>query len=144
MPITDKPYIIRVAEIIYSNISEIKKNNLKISSVEAIERFVGTKIYKQISSGEFHELWLNDLKNNNLVDKESGKKIPNETIKLLQIQKDTILEQLKVPALYYAKSSYPIETPKNIFNLLWRMCQSYELWCKETKQNNCLILKITN
>ena len=90
MPIIDKPYIIRVAEIIYSNISEIKKNNLKISSVEAIERFVGTKIYKQISSGEFHELWLNDLKNNNLVDKESGKKIPNETIKLLQIQKDTI------------------------------------------------------
>ena len=27
-------------------------------------------------------------------------------------------------------------------NQLVTMCESYELWCKETKQNNLLVLKI--
>jgi len=70
-------------------------------------------------------------------------KIPNDTIKLLQIQKDITIKQLiKFPNLHYAKSSYPLEISQRVFNHLWRMCESYELWCKETKQRKPLILKI--
>jgi len=30
------------------------------------------------------------------------------------------------------------------FNHLWRMCESYELWCKESKQKHLIYLKITD
>ena len=41
-----------------------------------------------ISSGKFHDHWFKDLENNNFIDKNTGEKIPEETIKLLKIQKD--------------------------------------------------------
>ena len=43
-----------VAEIIYKEVSKIKKENPNIPNVEAIERFIGTEIYNLIGSGEFH------------------------------------------------------------------------------------------
>ena len=145
MSINDKPYIIRVAELIYSKISEIKKNEPNYSNIDAIERFIGTDIYEEISSGKFHDNWFKELANSNFIDKETEKKIPEETIKLLKIQKDMMIKQLiKFPSLYYAKSSFPLEISQRAFNHLWRMCESYELWCKETKQTNHLFLKITN
>ena len=145
MSINDKPYIIRVAELIYSKISEIKKNEPNYSNIDAIERFIGTDIYEEISSGKFHDNWFKELANSNFIDKKTKKKIPEETIKLLKIQKDMMIKQLiKFPSLYYAKSSFPLEISQRAFNHLWRMCESYELWCKETKQTNHLFLKITN
>ena len=145
MPINDKPYIIRVAELIYFKISEIKKNEPSYSNIDAIERFIGTDVYEEISSGKFHDNWFKELENNNFIDKETQKKIPEETIKLLKIQKDMMIKQLiKFPHLYYAKSSFPLEISQRAFSHLWRMCESYELWCKETKQSNYLFLKITN
>ena len=73
----------------------------------------------------------------------TGKKIPQETIKLLEIQKDITMKQLiKFPKLYYAKSSFPLEISQRAFDFLWRLCESYELWCKETKQNKPLVLNL--
>ena len=137
-----KPYVIYVAEKIYIEISKIKKNNPDIPTVEAIDRFIGTKIYEEISTGEFHNKWFKELKKNNFIDNETNKKIPDETIKLLEIQKDTIIKHLKIPELYYAKSSFPLEISQKAFDLLWRMCESYELWCKESNQKYTLTLKI--
>ena len=137
-----KPYVLYVAEKIYLKISEIKKNNSNISNIDAIERFIGTETYEEISSGRFHDLWFKELKKNNFIDNETNKKIPDETIKLLEIQKDTIIKQLKIPELYYAKSSFPLEISQKAFDLLWRMCESYELWCKESNQKYTLTLKI--
>ena len=140
---TKKPYVIYLAEIIYKNITDIKKNNIDISNIDAIEGFIGTKIYNEISSGEFHDNWFEYLEKNNFIDKESGKKIPHETIKLLHVQKDTTVKQLiKYPELYYAKSSFPLEISQRSFDFLWRMCESYELWCKETNQSEQLLLNI--
>ena len=140
-----KPYVLYLAELIYKDIIDIKKNNPDISNIDAIERFIGTEIYENISSGKFHDKWFNDLKKNNFIDKQSGEKIPDETIKLLKIQKDVTIKQLiKYPDLYYAKSSFPLEISQRAFNYLWRVCESYELWCKETKQPNLLVLKITD
>ena len=140
---TEKPYVIYLAEVIYKNIVAIKRNNLDISNIDAVEGFIGTKIYNEISSGKFHDKWFRYLKNNNFIDEESGKKIPEETIKLLQVQKDATVKQLiKYPELYYAKSSFPLEISQRAFDFLWRMCESYELWCKETKQSEQLLLKI--
>ena len=139
----DKPYILLVAEIIYLEISKIKKNNPDFSNIDAIDNFIGSKIYKKISSGKFHDEWFKKLKENDFIDQNNKKKIPDETIRLLKIQKDIIIKQLiQFPDLYYAKSHFPLEISQRAFNHLWRMCESYELWCKETKQKNLIFLKI--
>ena len=140
---TKKPYVIYLAEIIYKSISDIKKNNLDISNIDAIEGFIGTKLYEEIGSGRFHDSWFEDLKNNEFIDKKSGEKVPEETIKLLEIQKDITIKQLiKYPELYYAKTSFPLEISQRSFDYLWRMCESYELWCKETDQSQKIFLNI--
>ena len=73
----------------------------------------------------------------------SKKKIPAETLRLLHIQKDLSVKQLiQFPELYYAKSHYPLEISQRAFDHLWRMCESYELWCKESKQKHLIYLKI--
>ena len=138
-----KPYVIYLAEVIYNNIANIKKNNSDISNIDAVEGFIGTKIYEEISDGKFHDNWFKDLRNNSFIDKDSGEKIPDETIKLLHVQKEVTMKQLiKYPELYYAKSSFPLEISQRTFDFLWRMCESYELWCRETKQSEKLLLKI--
>ena len=139
----DKPYVIFLAEIIYNNVANIKKENPTIVNIDAIERFMVTEVYDEISSGKFHDIWFKDLESNNYIDKETGKKIPEETIKLLKIQKDATIKQLiEYPELYYTKSSFPLEISQRAFDFLWRMCESYELWCKETKQIKLISLNI--
>ena len=140
-----KPYVIYLAEIIYKNISDIKKKDPTISNIDAIERFIGTSVYNDISSGNFHDTWFKNLENNNFVDKESGEKIPEETIRLLKIQKDATIKQLiKYPQLYYAKTSFPLEVSQRSFDFLWRMCESFELWSKESDKSEKLFLNITD
>ena len=141
----EKPYVLYVAEVIYSEISEIKKKNLNLSNTEAINNFIGTKTYNEISSGKFHDNWFKELKRNNFVNKTNNKKISEETIELLKIQKNLIIKDLiKFPDLYDTKSFTQLKISKRAFNHLWRMCESYELWCKETKQINLISLNITN
>ena len=140
---TKKPYVIYLAEVIYKNIVNIKKNNSDISNIDAIEGFIGTKIYNEISSGKFHDNWFKYLEDNKFIDKDSGEIIPEETIKLLHVQKDATIKQLtKYPDLYYAKSSFPLEISQRAFDFLWRMCESYELWCKEVDQSERIVLSI--
>ena len=141
----ERPYVLFVAEIIYSKISEIKKKNPGFSNIDAVDNFIGSEIYKEISSGEFHNKWFEDLSKNNFVDKKTKKKIPEETLKLLRIQKEMMVKQLiQFPNLYYAKSHFPLEISQRAFDHLWRMCESYELWCKETKQSELIYLDIIN
>ena len=61
-----KPYVIYLAEIIYKNIVDIKENNPGISNVDAIEGFIGTDEFENISSGKFHDAWFNYLENNHM------------------------------------------------------------------------------
>ena len=132
----EKPYVLLVAEAIYSKVCEIKKKNPELTTVNAIENFIGSKTYKEISSGKFHD---------ELIDKVSKKKVSEETLKLLHIQKNLSINQLiQFPELYYVKSHYPLEISQRAFDYLWRMCESYELWCKETKQNKLIILNIVD
>ncbi len=141
----ERPYVLFVAEKIYKKICEIKKKNPEFTNIVAIENFIGSETYKEISSGKFHDNWFKKLKENNFIDPNTKKKIPNDTIELLQIQKDIVTKQLiQFPELYYAKSHFPLEVSQRAFDHLWRMCESYELWCKETKQNKLIILKIIN
>ena len=138
-----KPYVIYLAEIIYKNIVNIKIKNPDISNIDAIEGFIGTPEYENISSGNFHDKWFKNLEDNQFIDKESGKKISQETIKLLKIQKDITTKNLiEYPKLYYAKSSFPLEISQRAFSFLWRMCESYELWCKEIGQSKKIVLNI--
>ena len=139
----ERPYVLFVAEIIYTKICEIKKKNPTFSNIDAIEGFIGTESYKKISSGQFHDDWFKNLKENDFIDTSTKKKIPEETIKLLKMQKDMMVKQLiQFPSLYYTKSHFPLEVSQRAFDHLWRMCESYELWCKETKQPELMILKI--
>ena len=139
---TKKPYVIYIAEIIYSYVSIIKKKS-DLETREAINRFMETQEFKKLSDGTLHEEWFAELKKNNYIDVETGKKIPEETIKLLNIQKDLTIKQLiKIPALYETKNNTLIEASKRAHQFLWRMCESYELWCKETNQSEQLLLNI--
>jgi hypothetical protein len=144
MQSTERPYVLFVAEIIYLKIIEIKKKNLSFSNIDAIEAFIGSTLYKKISSGNFHDEWFAELQNNNFIDQKTNKKIPDETLNLLKVQKDILIKQLiQFPDLYYAKSHFPLEISQRAFDQLWRMCESYELWCKETNLDLSILL-LTN
>tara|TARA_B100002019_G_C20990849_1_gene460496 strand:+ start:197 stop:634 length:438 start_codon:yes stop_codon:yes gene_type:complete len=139
----EKPYVLLVAELIYLQVCEIKKKNSNFSNINAIENFISTTTYEKISTGEFHDELLKKLEKNNFIDYKTKKKIPEETIKLLHIQKDMMKKQLiQFPDLYYTKSHYPLEISQRAFDHLWRMCESYELWCNETNQKNLIFLNI--
>ena len=139
----ERPYVLFVAEEIYSKICQIKKKNQEFSNIDAVENFIGSETYIKISSGKFHDEWFEELKKNKFIDQTTKKKIPEETFNLLKIQKDVIVKQLiQFPNLYYTKSHYPLEISQQAFNNLWRMCESYELWCKETKQKELIFLNI--
>ena len=139
----ERPYVLYVAEIIYSKIIEIKKNNPGFSNIDAIDNFIGSETYNEISNGKFHDQWFEELSKNNFIDQKTKKKIPEETLKLLKVQKDMMIKQLiQFPNLYYAKSHFPLEISQRAFDHLWRICESYELWCKETKQTDLLVLNL--
>ena len=139
----DKPYVLFVAELIYLDLVKIKNKNPEFTNVDAIESFIGSKIYNEISSGEFHDKWLKQLEENDFIDQITKQKVPVETIRLLKVQRDVVIKQLiQFPDLYYTKSHFPLEISQRAFDQLWRLCESYELWCKETKQSNLIILKI--
>ena len=139
----DKPYVLRVAELIYSKIIEIKNENPEVNNIQAFEIFMTTKDYDFISSGEFHENWISELKDNDFIDKITGKKINEETLRLLNIQKDSMIKfLLKIPKLYYTKTHFPLELSQRAFDHLWRVCESYEMWCRETKQKNLIKLNL--
>ena len=139
----EMPYVLYVGEIIYSKICEIKKENLDFSNNDAIKKFIGSKLYKEISNGKFHDQWFENLEKNDFVDKKTNNKIPEETLRLLRVQKDMMMKQLiQFPDLYCTKNNTPLEISQRAFDHLWRICESYELWCKETDQPNLLILNI--
>ena len=138
-----KPLMLYVAELIYLEVVEIKKRNPNITNIVSIEMFIGSKTYNEISSGKYHDNLFQNLKENNFINQETGIKIPRETLDLLNLQKKTIIDQLSENTeTYFAKSSFPLSNSQNAFNLLWRMCETYELWCNEIGKKITNSLKI--
>ena len=84
-----------------------------------------------------------EIKNNNLIDKNNSTKISNETIKLLNIQRDIMIKQLiRFPNLYDDKNHNLLELSTRAHRLIFRMCESYELWCRETNQKQLIQLDV--
>ncbi|MEK9786695.1 MAG: hypothetical protein VW241_00765 [Candidatus Pelagibacter sp.] len=138
----NKPYVLKAAEKIYFNVCKIKDEN-QLDNEKAIESFIKTDHYEKLCTGDFHNEWLNLIRDNKNIDPETNQKIPDETLKLLEIQRDAMMKELiKIPKLYDTKNNQLIELSKKAYNFLWRMCESYELWCRETKQENLITLKI--
>ena len=138
-----KPLMLYVAELIYLEVVEIKKRNPNITNIVSIEMFIGSKTYNEISSGKYHDNLFQNLKENDFINQETGIKIPRETLDLLNLQKKTIIDQLSENTeTYFAKSSFPLSNSQNAFNLLWRMCETYELWCNEIGKKITNSLKI--
>ena len=141
---TDKPYVLRVAELIYSKVVDIKKESSGMTNIQAFEVFMTTKDFDLISSGKYHDQWFEVLKNNDFIDKITKKKINNETLRLLEIQKNSMIKFLiKIPKLYYTKTHFPLEISQRAFDHLWRVCESYEMWCKETNQEKLIKLNLS-
>ncbi len=139
------PLVLYVAEFIYLKVYEIKNKNKDLNNVDAFEIFMGTNEFDEISSGKFHDNWFKKLKDNNFINSITGNKVSEETLKLLEIQKNSMVKELiKIPKLYYAKSHFPLELSQRAFNHLWRVCESYELWCKETKQDKLILLGLAS
>ena len=141
--IAKTPYVIHVAEIIYSYVSIEKNKYPDIDIKQAINKFMETNEFTKLSTGALHDEWFSELKKNEYLEKETGNKIPDETIKLLEIQKDiTVKNLIKIPKLYETKNNTLIDASNRANQFLWRMCESYELWCKETNQPEILTLRI--
>ena len=141
---TIQPYVLRAAEYVYLNLVKIKKQNPEINNIQAFEIFMTTKDYDLLSSGQFHDKWFVQLNNSKFVDQITKKKIDKETLRLLELQKDSMIKFLmKIPKLYYTKSHFPLEISQRAFDHLWRVCESYEMWCKETNQDELIHLNIT-
>ena len=139
------PIVLYVAEFIYLKVYEIKNKNKDLNNVDAFEIFMGTNEFDEISSGKFHDNWFKKLKDNNFINTITGNKVSEETLKLLEIQKNSMVKELiKIPKLYYAKSHFPLELSQRAFNHLWRVCESYELWCKETRQDKLILLGLAS
>src|SRR6056300_942261 len=139
----DKPYVLRVAELIYSQVVKIKNENSEMTNIQAFEVFMTTKDYDLISSGEFHDKWFLELRNNNFVDKITGKKVNDETMRLLEIQKDSMVKFLmKIPKLYYTKSHFHLEISQKAFNHLGKIGKSYEMWGKKPNKKKLIVLEI--
>ena len=140
-----KPLMLHVAEKIYHEVSKIKNKNPNLTLIEAIEMFSTSNEYIDISSGKYHDNLFKEIKENNFINKETNLKIPKEVIDLLKVQQDTIMRDLNFSSsTYFAKSSFPLSNTQKSFDLLWRMCESYELWCKEVKQDSLITLNILN
>ena len=138
----NKPYVLKAAEKIYFNVCKIKDEN-QLDNEKAIESFIKTDHYEKLCTGDFHNEWLNLIRDNKNIDPETNQKIPDETLKLLEIQRDAMMKELiKIPKLYDTKNNQLIELSKKAYNFLWRMCESYELWCRETKQEDLITLRI--
>ena len=138
---TSKPLMIYLAEYIYLQLVKIKTTEQHISNIELVERFLASNEFEKIKKGTFHDNLFENLKENEFINIETGKKIPKETIDLLYLQKKTVMEQFQENTeTYFAKSSFPLSNSQNAFGLVWRMCESYELWCKEMKKNKLVKL----
>ena len=138
---TSKPLMLYLPESIYSNLIKIKNENLGLNNIELIERFISTKEFDEIKNGGFHDNLFVKLKENNFLNFETGKKLPKETIDLLNLQKNTVMKQFKENSeTYFAKSSFPLSSSQNAFGLVWRMCETYELWCKEVNKEKLIKL----
>ena len=108
----NKPYVLKAAEKIYFNVCRIKNENL-LDNEEAIESFINTDHYEKLCSGEFHNEWLDLIKNNDNIDPDTNQKIPDETLRLLEIQRDAVMKELiKIPKLYNSKNHQLIELSK--------------------------------
>ena len=53
-----------------------------------------------------------------------------------------IKQLIKFPNLYESKSHFPLKISQRAFDHLWRICESYELWCKESKQPELVVLEV--
>ena len=141
----EKPYVLRVAEFIYFKIIEIKNENPETNNFQAFELFMTSPEYELISSGKFHDTWFEELKKNKFIDEITGKKVNEETLRLLRVQQSSMIKFLiKIPKLYYSKSHFPVEISRRAFDHIWRVCESYEMWCKETNQEELIKLDILN
>ncbi len=138
---TSKPLMLYLAESIYLQLDKIKKLDPQITNIELIERFLATKEFDEIKKGNFHDNLFEKIKENNFINFETGIEIPKETIDLLNLQKDTVMKQFQENSeTYFAKSSFPLSNSQNAFGLIWRMCETYELWCKEINKEKLIKL----
>ena len=139
---TSKPLMLYLPESIYLKLIKIKETEPLITNIELVERFIATKEFNEIKKGNFHDNLFAKIKENNFVNLETGNKIPKETIDLLNLQKNTVMQQFNEDnETYFAKSSFPLSNSQNAFGLIWRMCETYELWCKEIKKEKLIKLK---
>ena len=72
---TEKPYVLRAAEFVYSNIVKIKSSNPEVNNIQAFEIFMTSEEYDLLSSGKFHDNWFLELKNNEFIDQITKKKL---------------------------------------------------------------------
>ena len=139
---TKKPYVIYVAEIIYSYISIIKKKYPNIDTKEAINKFIKTDEFNKLSSGALHNEWFNELKKNNYLDQEKGKNkskrkfFPN--LRNVTFKSDVLKRNVR---LSVSNSALRTVDYKGGLDLYLKSVRSFKLSPKAKKLKNQIIAK---
>ena len=102
---TKKPYVIYMAEIIYSYVSIIKKKDLNMKTKDAINKFMETPQFEKLSDGTLHEEWFAELKKNDykIITPLHNLQIKsvNKTIKHVKMGNIKLAEKSIKPAINY-------------------------------------------
>ena len=61
-----KPYVIYMAEIIYSYVSIEKNKYPEVDVKQAINKFMDTNEFIKLSTGALHDEWFDELKKMNI------------------------------------------------------------------------------
>ena len=73
------------------------------------------------------------------------KKISTKILEMLMMQKKIVVEQFKDENRdYFAKSQFPLSSTQSKIGFIWRMCESYELWCKEIGKTKLITLRVSD
>ena len=88
---TSKPLMLYLAESIYFQLIKIKESDPQITNIELVERFLATKEFNEIKKGNFHDNLFDKIKENNFLNLETGIKIPKETIDLLEVTWESLI-----------------------------------------------------
>ena len=78
----NKPYVLKAAEKIYFNVCKIKNEN-QLDNKKAIESFIKTDHYEKLCTGDFHNEWLNLIKDNKNIDKINNQQELEQVLKKL-------------------------------------------------------------
>ena len=139
-----KPLNIIMCEIVYTAVVFERIHTSK-STRETITNFIGkSKTFKYgLQEGGLFNEFIADIRANNMEHPDHKQKMTEEDIKQIETDRDEIMKQVgRVADPGELSETTSTGLSDRAYKQIWRMCESYEKYCIETKQPGPLPLNI--